>query len=238
MDINTVLVPAQPQQPAPAAGFGELKLVITGWPRSGTQWLAKSINNCGVLCGLGNDEIFYRTWDTPTPIQVEVSGFAAPYTDALHQAGIPVAVVTRHPIKLFASIWGKWQHGRLRPDHNLDYQPGPAIAVRWLQTMRHLHQAADLTLQIERLWENPTLIPFLLCRYGFHVPFIRTDEIAATYNPVLSTASDPPVVLGGSMTPGVIDLAWKLGYDPDSFLSDSPAPDEPPPPSSARGSKS
>lgn len=80
-----------------------MKVLITGWPRSGTMYVAEALARCGLR--VTHEKVFMTGAHVVNPNQcdVEVSWLAVGHDPAIIQTNVPIIRLIRDPLKVLAS---------------------------------------------------------------------------------------------------------------------------------------
>jgi len=140
-------------------------LLVTGCGRSGTAWIAEVIEACGWPCG--HEVLFCHGRDQPDAFlagAAEASGTAAPWVDAMRDAGAVVVHQVRHPRGVVRAVLhhrpGKpsartarriWRDSMCPELTRYTEQPAAALAY-WVHWNALVDGSADEMWQVERLW--------------------------------------------------------------------------------------
>jgi hypothetical protein len=175
------------------------------WPRSGTNWLTSTINSLGIECG---HEAYFEAGPkcnaTVRPMTIDVSGFVAPFTDALGPT-IRKALVVRHPQRLFGSILKRWD---FEGDDVHEW-----ICARWAESMEHLMRETRHVWRIEDLWARPELVLDVLDAVGIQRP--APEQIPeGLWEAANKGPSSAGLVPAEKISDDVWALAKKFWYEP------------------------
>jgi hypothetical protein len=199
---EAVCVAPEPQLPGPPKGWGALRGVVMAWPRSGTQWLCNVFVALGVDCG---HELYFASGSRcHLPRQrtvVDVSGFVAPFTDALAPE-IGRALIVRHPQQLFGSILKRWKFHEEADAYEW-------IGERWVAVMDHLSRGATAWWRIEDVWARPETAVEILGAIG--VEPARTET---RWDEVRRGTTTPWTIPPERVSDTVWAFAARFGYRP------------------------
>jgi hypothetical protein len=176
---------------------GNLKLIIGGFPRSGTTWIANVFNELGVQTGheAPLTKNGFRPHKKSKDNVVCSTGFINAHRYEIEAAGVPIIQVIRDPIGVQQSFLNRF------PSEFDTRDDVEQITYRWWQWNTELEQVADNVISLNRM--SPGVFQLILSNYlGVKVP-IR--EISRAYNSVDRNRSNGKLMYEYSIR----DFVWK-----------------------------
>ena len=190
-----------------------LKVVIGGFPRSGTTWVAASLNGLKNGPISGHEEPFrydgFSRDKNSERVVVSVSGFLVPYLKDLEAACIPIIHLVRNPVNVVNSCL-QFFGGRFWTD---PLEDAKYIARVWEEWTSEVAAYSKYLVRLEDLAEDISLLAYILQRNGVEVDEEELKVSAATAERRASKADPKAPLITASQLPGhTIEAAKRYGY--------------------------
>jgi hypothetical protein len=198
-----------------------LRLIVAGTPRGGTNFVRyalKALRYSVSHEGIYNDEVLRRPEKLEhvligSDVEIEVSGFAAPFVEQARREGVKIVQLIRNPADFVNSVLHKWPSG-----YGSFAVPGKApahtrIALWWLKQHTRIAESASTIIMLEKIDQEFCHILFELGVKVYDIDKTRLIKALAR-SPKEKSASDAPrTYTMDDLPPDVQEFASGFGYD-------------------------
>lgn len=192
---------------------GALRMVIGGFPRSGTTWVSATINGLKKGPIAGHEEPFrfdgFSRDQKSDRVEVSVSGFLTPYLEDLEREGVPVVNLVRNPVGVVNSCMSFFG-GRLWTDYRED---ALYVANVWMDWTQKMADYSKYLVRLEDLTQEPEVLAYVMQREGIELDDGESGRVAAQAERRASKPlPDVPLITAKDLPQNVLDWAKRLGY--------------------------